>query len=235
MSLAADIQSLSPGDLVTLFDLDTTALGGSLLRFHAGTNGLRTAVVWQGNSYVPLPIEATGFEINGKGQLPRPSIKVANIGGALGALAAEYDDLLGAKLIRRRTLAKYLDAGNFAGGVNTAADPSAEFPLDVYFIDRKANENKVLIEWELAASFDVAGTRLPRRPMTQGVCPWRYRNNDGMVSACSWTGTTYFDATDQPVGSAGLDVCGKRLSSCRARFGDGQLPFGGFPGIGLSK
>jgi hypothetical protein len=31
------------------------------------------------------------------------------------------------------------------------------------------------------------------------------------------------------------DICGKRLSSCKLRFGKGaQLPFGGFPGVGLT-
>jgi lambda family phage minor tail protein L len=54
-------------------------------------------------------------------------------------------------------------------------------------------------------------------------------------SACSYTGTTYFDANDTPVATAGQDVCGKRLSSCQARFGTQPLPFGGFPGVGLTR
>jgi lambda family phage minor tail protein L len=229
-----ELLSLAPGSLVELFELDATGLGGSLMRFHNGTNGLSQSVVWQGNTYQPFPVEASGFEFSGKGQLPRPTLKVANVTGALGAVVRATGDLLGAKLTRKRTLAKYLDAVNFPGGVNPTADPAAALPDDVFFVDRKANENKVLIEFELAAAFDVAGVQLPRRPITQNVCTWKYRTNN-MASGCSYTGTAYFDANDQPVGSAGLDVCGKRLSSCKARHGTAPLPFGGFPGAGLSR
>ena len=32
------------------------------------------------------------------------------------------------------------------------------------------------------------------------------------------------------------DVCGKRVASCKLRFGDnGELPFGSFPGAGLTQ
>lgn len=46
----------------------------------------------------------------------------------------------------------------------------------------------------------------------------------------------YFTAVEPKVpgdGSDFVDVCGKRLSSCRLRFGDqADLPFGSFPGVG---
>lgn len=50
------------------------------------------------------------------------------------------------------------------------------------------------------------------------------------------TGTQFYDAQDKFVTASGSDVCGKQLSSCRARFGEtSQLPFGSFPGIGAFK
>lgn len=53
----------------------------------------------------------------------------------------------------------------------------------------------------------------------------------GNVSA-----TQFYDAQDKFVTASGSDVCGKQLSSCRARFGEtSQLPFGSFPGIGAYK
>ena len=43
----------------------------------------------------------------------------------------------------------------------------------------------------------------------------------------------YFNAEDIPVSDPNSDICGKRLSSCKARFGQtAQLPFGSFPGVG---
>lgn len=229
-TITSELQKLEPSAIVELFVLDATDLGSDLFRFHAGTNGLRQNVVWQGNTYLPFPVEASGFDYSGNGQLPRPRLQMANITGALTLLVLQYNDLLGAKIIRKRTLAKYLDAVNFPGG-NATADPTAEFPDDIFQIDRKVAETRDVVQFELAAAFDVSGVLLPRRQIIQNVCIWKYRGAD-----CGYTGTSYFNASDAPVASAGLDVCGKRLTSCKARFGQyNELPFGSFPAAGLQR
>lgn len=231
MTIESEIQKLEPSAIIELFELDATAFGGDMLRFHAGTNGLQQSLVWQGNTYTPFPVQASGFEYSGNGQLPRPKLVVANITGAISLLVIQYDDLLGAKLTRKRTLAKFLDAVNFPGGTNTSADPEAEFPDDVFFIDRKVSENRDIVEFELAAAFDVAGVKLPRRQIIQNVCIWRYKGTE-----CGYAGSNYFDANDASVASQSQDVCGKRLSSCKARFGQtAELPFGSFPSAGLVR
>jgi lambda family phage minor tail protein L len=158
-------------------------------------------------------------------------MRVSNVIGIITALVLAYDDLLGAKVTRKRTMSKYLDAVNFTGGVNPDADPDAEFPDDIYFIEHKVNENKYMVEFELSASFDVQGVKLPRRQIIQNICPWKYRGAE-----CGYTGTNYFDSNDVAVGSSSLDVCGKRLTSCEARFGtNAELPYGGFPAAGLVR
>jgi len=235
MTIQQELNSLAPGAVVVLYELDATAQGGGITRMHAGTNGLRQPVVWQGQTYQPFPIEVDGFDYSGRGSLPRPTVRVANAMGALTVLVRNYQDLLGAKFTRKRTMAKFLDAVNFPGSVNPTADPTAFLPDDVFFVDRKSAENKVVVEFELAASFDVAGVQLPSRYITQNICAWRYRVNDES-SACAYAGTAYFDANDRPVASAAQDTCGKRLSSCRARFGAAAvLPFGGFPAAGMTR
>jgi len=142
-----------------------------------------------------------------------------------------YDDLLGAKVTRKRTMQKYLDAVNFDAGVNPNADPTAEFPDDIYYIERKTGESKTVVEFELSASFDVQGVRLPRRQIIQNICPWKYRGAE-----CGYTGTNYFNTSDVAVGTLAQDVCGKRVSSCEIRFGtSAELPYGGFPAASLLK
>lgn len=408
-AITTEIQKLEPSAIIELFEMDATDFGGDLLRFHAGTNGLSANVVWQGNTYTAYPIKATGFDFTGNGQLPRPKLTVSNVTGAITLLVLTYDDLLGAKITRKRTMVKYLDAVNYparrnlltyseafnswtksnatvataaalnpfgilsadrliptttsgthsvsraatavaigdvrtfsiyvnrstgeryvrlaftstifstgsayydldtgavsnvgAGSVATAtqlsdgwwrltltatattagtgnaiaysyraigsnyagdgvvgpllygaqvdagsvvtayqyigaafsqnpdADDTAEFPDDVFFIDRKATETRDMVEFELAASFDVAGVLLPHRQIIQNVCVWRYKGTE-----CGYAGTNYFNANDESVGSSGLDVCGKRLSSCQLRFGQNEpLPFGSFPSAGLVR
>jgi lambda family phage minor tail protein L len=231
VEITSEIQKLAPSAIIELFQLDATSFGGDIYYFHAGTNGLTQNITWQGQEYVAYPIQIEGFEFTAGGQIPRPKMRVSNVTGIITVLVLAYDDLLGAKVTRKRTMSKYLDAVNFTGGVNPDADPDAEFPDDIYFIEHKVNENKYMVEFELSASFDVQGVKLPRRQIIQNICPWKYRGAE-----CGYTGTNYFDSNDVAVGSSSLDVCGKRLSSCEARFGtNAELPYGGFPAAGLIK
>ena len=50
-------------------------------------------------------------------------------------------------------------------------DPTAEFPREVYKIDRKATENRDVVEFELAAPTDLAGIRVPGRQATRTLFP----------------------------------------------------------------
>lgn len=230
-SIAAEIQKLAPSAIIVMYEINAAAFGEGIFRFHDGKNNLIGDVVWQGNTYSAFPIEATGFEANAKGQLPRPKIRVSNVMGTISSLVTAHDDLAGCKVTRIRTLAKFLDAVNFPGSVNPTADPTAEFARDIFFVDRKSSETRDMVEFELAAAIDLAGVALPRRQIIQNYCPWTYRGAE-----CGYTGTAYFNINDDPVATLALDVCGKRLSSCRARFGQySELPYGGFPAAGLMK
>lgn len=231
MTIESDIQKIAPGALVELFVLDPTELGGSVTRFHAGSNALKQPVVWAGDIYQPFPVEASGFEFSGRGTLPQPKIRISNVTGLIGVLVRDADDLIGAKLTRKRTFAKYLDAVNFVGGFNPTADPTAAFPDDIFFVNRKATENKVYIEFDLAAACDVQGVRIPRRVIVQNVCAWRYRGTE-----CGYAGPPVATVMDVPTSDAVLDNCGKRLVSCKFRFGAfGELPTAAFPGVGLIR
>ncbi|WP_426751722.1 phage minor tail protein L [Myxococcus sp. Y35] len=231
MSIAEDIQKLELGALVELFVLDATSLpGGGISYFHAGTNGLGGPVVWQGAEYQPWPVEARGFEKSGTGRLPRPTLTMANVVGTIGALARDFNDLLGARVLRKRTFVRYLDAVNFPGGVNPTASPVEAFPDDEFVVDQKTSESKHFIEFALAARCDLDGIRLPLRVITQ-MCGWEYRKE-----GCGYAGPPVAKVDDSPTTAPEEDRCGKRLGSCKLRFGEtAVLPFGGFPGVGLLR
>lgn len=171
--LMREITRMEPSALIELFTLDATDLGGSLFNFVSATNydGLSqrpTAIVFGGETYAPLPIEVKGFGTKSKGELPRPTIRFANLGGLFTGLALAFDDLTGAKLIRTRTFAKFLDGA-------PEASPTSFFPRDVFYVDRKVSENKSVIEFELGTLLDVDGEQLPRRQVTSNLCHWPYR------------------------------------------------------------
>lgn len=420
--IETDVQKLEPGSVIDLFDVDLTSVGGELIHLHPGKNNLLTDIVWNGVTYTAFPIVAEGFEATGNGRMPRPVVKVANVTGLISAALRDFDDMIGCKVTRRRTLAKYLDAVNFparrnllaytsqlsyasywanarssmvadqveapdgtvaadkliedtasgphymyvnnlpvvagqpytfsiyakagsrdkcvlwvhegatavdmgrvvfdlatgkaigtpvtngAGVVqsygstdvgggwwrlsitvlpgtaatiidllvtlanssgqigyagdgaghayfwgaqcesgsaltayqpvdgatfqqNPTADPTQEFPPEVWFVDRKASETKMVVELELAASWDVQGVLLPRRQAIANTCNWRYRGPD-----CGYAGGAVADSFDNPTTVLASDQCGKRLTSCKLRFGEhAVLPFGAFPSVGLIR
>jgi lambda family phage minor tail protein L len=206
--------------IIELFDLDLSPIGtNSVLRFCNESNGAGS-VVWRGFTYSPVAIQCTGFEYNGKGQLPIPQLTIGNTLGAITSLMLFYGDLVGSKITRHRVFANDLDG-------MPGANPNNQFEDDIYFIDRKVSEDKLSVVFSLASALDLEGFNLPSRVITSNACTWLYRGAE-----CGYTGPPVADLANNPTTSPLLDNCGKQLSSCKLRFGAfGVLPFGGFPGV----
>ena len=180
--IITDLQKINPSAIIELFTLTTDeTLHGSTqtYRFHNGTSlNANGDIIWAGNQYIKMPIQAEGFAFN-KGQLPRPTLTVSNALGTITAILLNVNqvttgnDLTGATVTRIRTLARYIDAVNFSGGTNPLGtpDPTAEFPQEIYKIDRKSAENREIVQFELAAVFDLAGIRAPKRQCTRTEFP----------------------------------------------------------------
>jgi len=221
MTLETDVQKSWHEGIVELFDLDLSVITGDSNDKFYFTNQIKpngSKIVWQGRTYEPLPILATGYETSTTGQIAQPSLTVANVLGTFTQVIDSLDDLVGTKVTRRRTLAKYLDG-------EPDADPTQEFPLDIFYIERKTSENALTISWQLASVLDLEGLLLPRRIITQNYCQWKYRSSE-----CGYTGGPVAKSDDTPTSDPNFDVCGKRVQSCQLRFPNQSLPFGGFPG-----
>lgn len=228
MSVVADVQSLEPGARIELFELDATNLGADHLYFHAHLQA--GPIYWQGRQYDPWPVTASGFEKNSD-QASRPTLQVSNVNGSIGALCILYDDLVGASVIRRRTLRQYLDAKNFTDG-NPLADPDEHFPDEKWRIEQKTAETRESVTFTLSGALDFDDQQLPDRQIIANHCAWLKRGGYRGAN-CGYTGTAYFDIRDQAVDDPAQDRCGGRLTSCKLRFGENTpLPFGSFPSAG---
>lgn len=194
MTLEADVQQGWHEAIVEMFDLDLSPITGDVNDKFYFTNQLKpdnTKIRWKGNTYEPLPIISSGYEKSTTGQIAQPSLTVANVMGTFTQVIDSLDDLVGAKVTRRRTLGKYLD-----GEPN--ADPTQEFPIDIFYIERKTAENALSITWQLASVLDLEGLKLPRRVITQNYCQWKYRGSE-----CGYTGAPVFNANDTLISTAG--------------------------------
>lgn len=229
--IKSDIQKLDIGsDLIELYTIDATSLGGDIFRFTPMAEDGGSSVVFNGVTYLPLPVEFTGMEIQGDGNLPRPRMKVANVGLTFVGLIAAYNDGLGATVTRIRTFSKYIDG-------HAEEDSSAQFPQDIFYIEHLLEQNKYFVEWELVCPLDIGDKKIPRNQVIS-YCQHSYRvYREGAFftekATCPYAGTDYFTSAGV-VTTIANDVCGKKLSDCKLRYSSysDQLPFFGFPGVG---
>lgn len=143
--------------------------------FHAGNNMKDSGnIVWQSNTYTRMPCTAEGFKYSGKGTLPRPTLTFKFTWHNYSNHAAykchnTFVGFAGCKSYRRRTLARFLDATNFPSNVNPfgTPDPASELPQEIYFIDKKATENRNVVQFEMVSSFDLNGVFAPKKLVTR--------------------------------------------------------------------
>ena len=199
-SISSEIQNLSPSALITLYEIDASEIAQDFttnrstdydysvpFRFHNESNLKGQIIYFQNKAYQSTPILTDGFEMSSGGNLPTPTLTITSLEGmeeyTAGVLMnlkhafREINNLTGAKVTRIRTFAKYLDKSDNdnSPGVGDEEDPTAEFPRDVYYIERKSVENKFTIQFELSSVIDLQDLRLPGRMVFAERCPWSYR------------------------------------------------------------
>ena len=230
-SIRAESQKINPSSLIELYRIDLFAKlhgANNSYYFHDGTNALTEGtrnIVWAGQAYTAFPVLVEGFEYAGNGQLPQPKLKIANVEGRISMILDAVrqvnpgNDLIGAKLTRIRTFARFLDAVNFPGSVNPwgTPDSTAEWPREIYFVIQKSVETRDLCEFTLGSAFDLQGVRAPKRQCLSNLCSWVYRSSE-----CTYTGGRYYTSTNALTLSQSEDVCSKTIDGCRARFGEVQ-------------
>ena len=187
-------------------------------------------IIWQGQVYSPVALQSDGLEMRSDGKASTPSLAISNtlngINGAMSALCLQLSDFAGAKLTVITTLAKYLDAANFANGNPQARN---EYKRQVWYVEQKTSENNSQVSFELSNPVDFEGMKIPCREITN-YCHWavtgRYRGIE-----CKYAGG-YVDSNGNPTDDPSLNYCGGTLSDCRAR--NNEVNFGGFPSSSLS-
>lgn len=241
MAIQLDVQKLEPGQRVRLIEVDCSEFDGPVMYFHnynveytqeellaaqaSGTELGPKPIYWQGQKYTCWPYGIEGIVLDGTGSTATPTLAVANVDSSISSLCLALNDLAQAKVTIHITFQHYLDG-------QPGADPSQEF-VQIWYIDRKNQEDNTSITWSLSNPADTSGKLIPARQV-HSICYWmlqgQYRGPD-----CGYTGTAFFDADGKPVNDPAKDRCSGLLGSgCKVRFGAGNpLPHGGFAGSSL--
>ena len=192
-----ELNKLNPSSIIELFELELTVglhipTGNpnnldTVFRFHAGANLNNFGqVIFNSNSYQRVAVKVEGFENTSTGTIPRPTLTFSNLGGItkdttvmtmsdflnVVNTVTPGNDLLNAKLTRLLPLASALDNANFATGTNPFGTPSTDRLRDrIYFIDRKAVENRQIVQFELVNRLDMQNKKIPARIVTRDLFP----------------------------------------------------------------
>ena len=130
-----ELQQTNPSAIIDLYELELVeglhyATGNPLgittvYRWHSGVaQNSQGELVFDGNTYSQMPIEAEGFDYKGSSQkssLPRPTLRISNLLSTVSTILAEingvtpHNDLIGAKVTRFRTMAKFISSTNLSG------------------------------------------------------------------------------------------------------------------------
>lgn len=232
-ALHAASQSSQPGPYIELFQIDATAITGEVYCFTpaVGPAASGGTIRFNGLVYTPIDMESEGFELKANGAFPMPKIRLSNVNRVMANLVGQYNDLLGARITRIRTFAQFLDDG-------ATPDVNSTFPPDVYKIERKSGLEGEQVEFELSAAVDQEGRLLPGRLILRDGCTRPYRRYTGAgtfdysAATCRYCGEAMWRIDGTPTSNMAEDVCGKKTSDCKLRFGaNAVLPFGGFPGV----
>jgi len=174
---------LDPDSFVDLFEIYVDESSG-ILRFHAGKN-FNNFIVYKGNKYIAAPIEYGGFEFSSDGKQSRPTIRIANINGVITDIIKNKNDLVNCNLKRIKIFVKNLDDVNFSDSINPYYGYRAKrygpdnygtpFFEETYVINRKTQENKYTIDFQLSSPIDYENQFLPSRKISDNLCSWNFR------------------------------------------------------------
>ncbi len=177
----------------------TTGTSSIYLNFHSYDTD--ETITFDGEEYEPMPIAIEGIERHSDGASARPRLTIPNVetlfrnnnplrtqlaAAPLNVSDFVLDDLLGKRLVYRRTLKKYVKLSS----ESATPSNSFQFPRSEYVIDRISGKTSISVELELASPFELTGVKVPNRVVVGKYCPWSYKgwrlDKTDVKSACHW-------------------------------------------------
>lgn len=228
------LQSLYPGEIVTLLEIDGTKFGAQVYRMHSenipytaaeimaaqqGGELQEKTITFQGEVYGARPFGLTGFSLSSDGKAGKPQLTISNLDSRISAMIRAYNGMMQAKVTIWITSRELMNnAGQIADGA---------FRKLIYYVERPNYVDQSLARFDLTSPYDMDGLMIPSR-LTQSVCYFAQRGWYRSGKGCTYNGNRYYDKDNNPVSDPSLDYCAGTVTACKLRFGaDQELDFGG--------
>lgn len=261
--ITADYQLLEPGNEIRLFEVDCTAFGGEVARFHGhniahtpaelDTTGPSLRLDFAARQYAAdngaPPGAAKSIWWQGQeysawpvaveglevnGEGTAPS-PTLSVGNLDGSITALC--LLFEDLAQAKVTIRHTFAHYLDAANFEAGNPTADPTqqrVETWYIDQKTTEDGQAVQFSLSSPADVEGQQIPARQI-HALCQWAMCN-DYRGADCGYSGPPVAELDGTPTDDPAKDRCGGLLSDCKARFGaNNPLPHGGFPGAALLR
>lgn len=236
------LQSLYPGEIMTLIEIDGTNFGAQIYRFHGEnisyspeelmlaqqTGNLSPKTIrFNGHEFGPRPFGIQGISMSGDGKPGKPQLTVSNMDSQPAALVRNYNGMAQAKVtiwILVKSLLK--EDGSVDQG---------DYRRLVYYIERPNFADNLRVTFDLTSPYDMDGLMIPAR-LTQSVCYWAQRGWYKTGKGCSYNGQNgYYDKDGNPVDDPSRDYCPGVVSACKLRFREEPMDFGGCAAASLVR
>lgn len=230
-SIERENQKLVQSARVTLVEIDLTQKLGTTLYLTPMNGPHDKPIMFRGNSYIPWPLDLSGFSQTAGSTLPTPTLKIAILDQEQRGILHDTNDMYGCSVRRIQTYARFLDDGE-------TPNPNETLNVEDYVVSEKTSENDTEVALKLRTDFDHAGMKLPRRQAFR-TCTHMYRTWNKTTQSfdyseveCPYTGDNYFDERGNKVSKPEEDAPSFRVATCcKLRFPGGPYPFGGLPGL----
>lgn len=153
-----------PGYIATGNDNDPSVIFRVFNSFYTGdADG---ELEFLGVKWQPLPFATEGFEMDGEGGTPRPTITLSDFEGAFLAASLQYQDFIGCTFRRWETTTKNRSINSYYGP-------------ETWMINCIVESNGMTIKLELASPTDVKSRKIPGKMMYRDQYPSLGRNRRG--------------------------------------------------------
>lgn len=194
-------------------------------------NGANVSFGGQEYSYAAVHIGEVAQDASG--DTGNTVLTLTNKDNFISTLCTLYNDCVGAKVTRIKTLRSFLDG-------QPLENPDGHITRNVFIVNRKSGLDDEYGQFELRPMSSIEGKKIPRQVCLKNICLRTYRvwdavAEDWIMGTCPYAGANMFTRAGAVTTDETQDQCSFDLKGCDLRYpdvdGGDPKPLWAFPGM----